>query len=119
MRGLSFNIVIQACEYVEQDYYTDIGVKNIYYNGDFDEIKRQIDQRKSSSSKMQVCAQATPFYNSRINACISCSDPLPLFDFKNNKCINCPKASEYDEESHICLTKKVGATIERMIMNSA
>jgi hypothetical protein len=111
--------VIQACEYVNQDSYTDVGVKNIYYNGDFEEIKKQIDQRRSSNSKMKVCPANNPFYNSRSNACISCTDPLPLFDFKNNKCINCPNASEYDEESHICLTKKIGATIERMIMNSA
>lgn len=42
---------------------------------------------------MMECPKDHPYYDNRVDLCISCTNDQPLFDFKRNKCIKCPEGS--------------------------
>jgi len=62
------------CEYVYQDYVSDLRNAKIYFNGNYDNLTFVMNSKLSSNSSVQLCPPQRPFYDATVNECISCSD---------------------------------------------
>ena len=49
------NIINKQCEFSDQKFITDIKTHNIYFNGDYQEIIRYYENKKSGNPQLKDC----------------------------------------------------------------
>lgn len=67
-----FNAVNRQCVVTLPNFYTDPKAANIFYNGNFDPIVKDIERQKTQFAYIQQCPTDKPYFNSSTNLCISC-----------------------------------------------
>ena len=99
----TFNTGNRQCQFVNQNFVTNLNNSNIYYNGDFNSIITSTNQKLSSNQNIQICPNDAPFYDATTNKCSSCPSNAPIFNIKYNLCMACGSDSHFDENSRICV----------------
>ena len=80
----------------EPTFYTDLQAPNIFYNGDWDEVKEKVEEEKRNNPSIEQCSRDHPYYNGKKDVCIICPEEYPLFDYKGNRCLACTGESYYN-----------------------
>lgn len=109
-KGLYFDKYARQCLYSPegQKYKTNLdATKNIYFNGDFEEVKREV----ANSGNKSLCPSDKPFYDKSSNSCINCEGDSNIFNYLKNHCMRCPDGTHFNEEYHICFQNGVEPTV--------